>query len=325
MSKRSRILVMLAILIGLGSAAFWPGLWRPQAYANVTLVSFTANSQAGHPEIIIHWETATEFNTLGFFVTRSTSAVDPFARVSNFIPNQGDTITGAQYVFTDTTTILNVTYWYKLEEITTDQQSIFYGPITATAGIPATAISTPTASPTATRTPTGAPTRTPTPTPTASATAKVKPTKSGAGGSYVTPQLATGSTITPQPSVVKAVATNPAPVTTPQVFATETVPAGNIVPQPVSVINTPAQAIANGSTTGQATPVPTGRAVAGASVPPLEAAALAPAQVAPVVVVTEAGSASAADNFASAINPLVLIAVLLLLGGGLAIFLQARK
>jgi hypothetical protein len=103
---------------------------------NVTLISFTATSLPGQPEIYVEWETATQFGTLGFFVVRSNFAQGTYARVSDFIPREGDDLTGAQYDWIDETTVLSQTYFYRLEEINTDQISVFYGPIVATAGSP---------------------------------------------------------------------------------------------------------------------------------------------------------------------------------------------
>lgn len=103
---------------------------------NVTLTSFTATSLLGQPEIYVEWKTAAEFDTVGFFVARSDFAQGPYVRVSAFIPHEGNTITGAQYDWIDEVTELGHTYYYRLEEITADQISIFYGPIVATAGSP---------------------------------------------------------------------------------------------------------------------------------------------------------------------------------------------
>ena len=103
---------------------------------NVTLISFTAASLPGLPEIYVEWETATELDTVGFFVVRSDSAQGLYARVSDFIPHEGDILTGAQYDWVDETTELGHTYFYRLEELTVDQTSMFYGPIVATAGSP---------------------------------------------------------------------------------------------------------------------------------------------------------------------------------------------
>ena len=119
-------LISLALIVFAASAV-------PQ---NVTLISFTAASLPGQPEIYLEWETATEFNTLGFFVARSDSAQGSYIRVSDFIPHEGDTVVGAQYDWIDETTELGHTYFYRLEEITANQTSVFYGPIVATAGSP---------------------------------------------------------------------------------------------------------------------------------------------------------------------------------------------
>jgi len=108
----------------------------PAVPQNVTLIRFTATSLPGQPEIYVEWETATEFNTAGFFVARSNFAQGPYACVSDFIPHEGETVVGAQYAWLDETTVLSQTYFYRLEAINTDQTLVFYGPIAATAGSP---------------------------------------------------------------------------------------------------------------------------------------------------------------------------------------------
>jgi hypothetical protein len=132
---RARTMLRPAALIGLISLASI-ALAARAVSQNVTLISFTAISLSGQPEIYVDWETATEFDTVGFFVMRSDFALGPYARVSDFIPHEGDTVIGAQYDWLDETTILGQTYFYRLEEITAHQISIFYGPIAVTAGSP---------------------------------------------------------------------------------------------------------------------------------------------------------------------------------------------
>ena len=132
---RAQAIIRQAALISLISLTLTASTARavPQ---DATLVSFTAASLLGQPEIYVEWETAAEFDTVGFFVVRSDLAQGSYVRVSDFIPHEGDIIIGAQYDWIDEVTELGHTYFYRLEEITTDQISIFYGPIVATAGSP---------------------------------------------------------------------------------------------------------------------------------------------------------------------------------------------
>ncbi len=100
----------------------------------VTLVSFTATALPGQPEVYVQWETAIELDTAGFYVARSPNAAGPWTRVSNFIPAEGDAVTGALYNWIDETTILNHRYYYRLEVINTDATVDYYGPIFVSTG-----------------------------------------------------------------------------------------------------------------------------------------------------------------------------------------------
>jgi hypothetical protein len=139
LQPRTRAIFLRATLVSLIWLALVAFTIRAEPQ-NVTLVSFTAITLPGLPEIYIEWETATELDTVGFFIARSDSVIDPFTRVSHFIPSEGDPIVGAQYYFLDKTTALNQTYYYRLEAINTDQTIDYYGPISATAGVPAVSL-----------------------------------------------------------------------------------------------------------------------------------------------------------------------------------------
>jgi hypothetical protein len=136
-------------------------------------------------QVRIVWSTDTELNTAGFYIQRSDSENGNYIRVSSFIFHQGDSITGADYEYIDSGLINGQVYWYRLEEIETNQNSIYYDPESAMPWDP----SIPTPSGTATNTPTTTstltnqsgnptPTSTRTPTKTVSASAKTsKPSK----------------------------------------------------------------------------------------------------------------------------------------------------
>jgi len=95
----------------------------------VILTSFTA---IGDDEVVwIEWETASELDNAGFYVWRSLSEDGTYSRVSQFIPSEGDPLTGAFYEFEDTDVANGTRYWYKLETIDLSQNSAFYGPVSA--------------------------------------------------------------------------------------------------------------------------------------------------------------------------------------------------
>jgi hypothetical protein len=51
MIRRYQLLLIICGFILVVGLALWPGLWSPPAYANVTLVSFTATSVPGQRDI----------------------------------------------------------------------------------------------------------------------------------------------------------------------------------------------------------------------------------------------------------------------------------
>ncbi len=80
--------------------------------------------------VTLTWQTASEVNTLGFYVLRSREADGNYTRITNaLIPGQGNSSSGAEYEFTDSEAESGIDYWYKIEEISTDGSSDFYGPI----------------------------------------------------------------------------------------------------------------------------------------------------------------------------------------------------
>lgn len=114
--------------------------------AAITLVSFSATGRTNN--ILIEWETATEFNNAGFFVWASDSQDGVYNPISDFIESKGDGVTGGIYGFIDIDVETGVIKYYKLEAIELNQNSEFFGPIAGVINL-----STPTTSVTPTRTP----------------------------------------------------------------------------------------------------------------------------------------------------------------------------
>ncbi|GAB4530487.1 MAG: hypothetical protein Fur0018_17810 [Anaerolineales bacterium] len=207
-----RVHALIVLLIPLAAL-----LLTMSARANVTLVSFTAT--AGDAQVLLEWETATELDTAGFFIRRTEDPNGLFLRVSDFIPAQGDSLTGATYQFTDTGLSNGVTYYYQLEAIDYDQSVEFFGPIdatptggtnptatpTETAVITATATLVPTATPspvtfTPTATQTPHKTKTPTHTPTRTPTRTNVPTRTPTPRPYYTPTSTFTASPIPSPT-----------------------------------------------------------------------------------------------------------------------------
>jgi hypothetical protein len=310
MKKQHRLLFVVCGFLCVMTLALWPGLWLQSAYANVTLVSFTATSLPGQPEIYIVWETATEFHTVGFFIVRSDSAAGEFTRISEFIQHAGDTIVGAQYGYIDENTVLNQAYWYKLEEITGSQQSEFYGPIRAVAGVPATETPTVTATPTPSRTPTRTPTSTPTTTDSSASSNTVI---------MVTPRVASGATVTPRAASAGSPANPVEPTVAPPLFSdtNET--------QPSETISTPDLSSSNVPTVDTAAPPPSASVDVGQVIAPTLAPIDEGAAIAAPIVITPASTPSAAASSTPAAPLILIAAAVLFLGIAFVILRQAGR
>lgn len=105
-----------AILIGIGI------LW-------LLLAAVLAGYQILSPaRVEITWETATEQNTAGFNLYRSTDREGDFVLVNEdeFIPAEGTAVSGASYRYSDNSVEAGQTYYYVLEEIETDGSRLRY-------------------------------------------------------------------------------------------------------------------------------------------------------------------------------------------------------
>ena len=165
--------------------------------SSVIFSQFTAI--AGDTQAAVQWTTASEVNTSGFYLLRSQSESGGFSRVSPFIPRRGSGIGGAFYEVVDSGLTNNITYFYRLEIVSTTQESSFSGVISV---IPqqATPTSTATSTPTPSSSPSPTATSTSTPTPTHTATSSATPTASGAQFT-TTPTVSPTTTLTFTPTI----------------------------------------------------------------------------------------------------------------------------
>lgn len=195
---------------------------RQRAAAAVRLDYFKAEWKDEYDKVMFSWRTATELNTAGFIVQRSTSPGGPYVEITEMIRARGDQLAGGEYgvppfdevnnpriVDDSGDLILGATYWYRLVEIDTDNsRHDDIGPVVAVlAGTEATVTPTPTRTRTPTVTtaagggaqPTVTPTATPTTTPTRTATptSVLSPTPGPSLTPSTTPIGARGSTATP--------------------------------------------------------------------------------------------------------------------------------
>lgn len=92
------------------------GLWFILAAG---LLFYQLNSPA---QVEITWETATEQETAGFFLYRSTDPEGEFVAVNaeNMVNSQGSPVSGASYTYVDKDVTAGETYYYVLEEVEYD-------------------------------------------------------------------------------------------------------------------------------------------------------------------------------------------------------------
>jgi len=98
-------------------------------------VQMTALSAAASKEegIILHWRTESEADCAGFHVWRSETEPSLYNRITtSLIPAEGNSSTATDYTFTDKNVHDGTLYWYKVEEVSTEGESKFFGPISVT-------------------------------------------------------------------------------------------------------------------------------------------------------------------------------------------------
>ena len=83
----------------------------------------------GRASVVIEWTTASELDTVGFYVYRSDRPDGELVRVTpNLIPASPDPLTGGAYQFVDTDVRPGGTYYYWLEDIETSGTTTRHGP-----------------------------------------------------------------------------------------------------------------------------------------------------------------------------------------------------
>jgi hypothetical protein len=181
--------------------------WAP-ALAAVTLSSF--ETEPGDGIVRILWTTATETNSSGFYVLRSTEQYANFVRISAFIPSVGEQLAGEDYGHEDFDVINGTTYYYRLEAIDANNRSEIHPPMSEPpkSALPGVATPTPTltptvdpnASPTFTNTPGPSPTASITPSPTLTQAATRVPTSTPVPSATITIEATGTSTPSATPT-----------------------------------------------------------------------------------------------------------------------------
>jgi len=329
MSNRRSLAVRL-VLVACAALVLFGIASAPVVTAAVVLNYFSVVWDPDLETVSISWETATEFETSGFTVERSTSPTGTFIQVGEFEPAVGDQVTGATYgPFFDTEVVTGTTYWYQLvvydrssqPDRTIPKVAIIAGnpstptptntPVTPSGAVPATNTYTPT--PTATRTRT--PTPTVTPLPTNTATRGPSPTRAATVpvGVTVTPIRSVANNGSATPTVLPPTSANNTLVASAQpVFATATL---------LSPLSTPTTQLAFNVPLMTNTPIP------GGPVPTLVPTDATFVPVAPLIIATPIESANPTDSNDGTGGLLALIgaAGLMLLGGLYLILRQLSK
>jgi len=103
----------------------------------VTLASFEA--RPGRRGIDLTWITASEVESAGFHLVRSTSPEGPYAPVTRFlITSKGSETSGAVYRYEDRSARRRRLYYYKLVEVDVAGLETGHGPVAASVGAPKT-------------------------------------------------------------------------------------------------------------------------------------------------------------------------------------------
>ncbi|NQT24381.1 T9SS type A sorting domain-containing protein [candidate division KSB1 bacterium] len=93
----------------------------------MTNISATASRENG---VSVLWEVESEVSCAGFHIWRSESDKSEFKRITTqLIPGRGNASSSKEYVYNDKNVLDNVVYWYKIEEISTEGVSSFFGPM----------------------------------------------------------------------------------------------------------------------------------------------------------------------------------------------------
>lgn len=93
----------------------------------VVLITFAAY-QFITVEVVIEWKTASEMDTVGFYIFRSLDSEGPFEKITTYpIPSSADPLVGGSYQFSDTNTNAGQRYYYQLIEIETSGKENILG------------------------------------------------------------------------------------------------------------------------------------------------------------------------------------------------------
>jgi hypothetical protein len=121
----SIFLCLIAFFLTVGQSLAAEPPIAPMGVA-VTLDYFEAVPDANGVRVI--WATVNEQNTSGFRVYRATSPIAPLTLLTNLIPTQAPNGGGARYEFVDQSARVGNVYYYYLDAVGTNGQTLRYGP-----------------------------------------------------------------------------------------------------------------------------------------------------------------------------------------------------
>ncbi len=80
--------------------------------------------------ITLIWRTESETDCAGFYIWRSEEEEGQYMKITTaLIPGSGNKSDATEYSYSDQNVQGGIVYWYKIEEISTDGNSAFYGPV----------------------------------------------------------------------------------------------------------------------------------------------------------------------------------------------------
>ena len=93
----------------------------------MTSLTATVSQEEG---VTLLWSTQSELNCAGFHVWKATEENGTYEQVTNeLIPGQGSSSAGQDYEYCDKDVEDGVLYWYKVQELSTTDDSHFHGPV----------------------------------------------------------------------------------------------------------------------------------------------------------------------------------------------------
>lgn len=96
----------------------------------VELTSFTVSYDAQKKSVKLLWQTKSETNSLGFFIWKSeVESIGYHKLTSKLIRSHGTTANMHEYSYQDNEVRAGVSYWYKIQEVSSDGTHQFFGPV----------------------------------------------------------------------------------------------------------------------------------------------------------------------------------------------------